>query len=47
MLHTTRAGDIWLNDDETGVNSVAGRIDVHQHDEEAGGARGWPVGGLR
>ncbi len=34
VLHTTRAGTIWLNDYETGVNSVAGNIDVYQHDEE-------------
>ena len=34
VLHTTRAGNIWLNDYETGVNSVAGQIDVYQHDEE-------------
>ncbi len=34
VLHTTRGGAIWLNDAATGVNSVAGTIDVYQHDEE-------------
>lgn len=34
VLHTTRAGQIWLNDAETGVNSKAGFIDVYRHDEE-------------
>ena len=34
VLHTTRAGVIWHNDAETGVNSVAGRIPVYLHDEE-------------
>ncbi len=34
VLHTTRAGTIWHNDARTGVNSVAGTIDVYQHDEE-------------
>ena len=34
VLHTTRGGTIWLNDAATGVNSVAGTIDVYQHDEE-------------
>ena len=34
VLHTTRAGVIWHNDADTGVNSVAGRIPVYLHDEE-------------
>ena len=34
VLHTTRGGTIWHNDAATGVNSVAGTIDVYQHDEE-------------
>ena len=34
VLHTTRAGTIWHNDAQTGLNSVAGTIDVYQHDEE-------------
>lgn len=34
VLHTTRAGDIWLNDSDSGLNTLAGTIDVYQHDEE-------------
>ena len=34
VLHTTRAGDVWLHDPDTGVNSLAATIDVYQHDEE-------------
>ena len=34
VLHTTRAGDIWLNDVKTGLNTLAASIDVYQHDEE-------------
>ncbi len=34
VLHTTREGTIWHNDAKTGVNSVAGTIDVYRHDEE-------------
>ncbi|GAA5145615.1 hypothetical protein GCM10023340_15240 [Nocardioides marinquilinus] len=34
VLHTTRAGVIWRNDARTGVNSVVGKIDVYNHDEE-------------
>ncbi len=34
VLHTTRAGVIWHNDAKTGVNSIAGEIDVYNHDEE-------------
>ncbi|WP_198411001.1 PQQ-dependent sugar dehydrogenase [Cryobacterium sp. TMT1-3] len=34
VLHTTRAGDIWLNDATTGLNTLAATIDVYQHDEE-------------
>jgi len=34
VLHTTRAGEIWLNHADTGVNTLAGVIDVYQHDEE-------------
>ncbi|MGA9747953.1 MAG: PQQ-dependent sugar dehydrogenase [Nocardioides sp.] len=34
VLHTTRAGVVWHNDAETGVNSVAARLEVYQHDEE-------------
>lgn len=34
VLHTTREGTIWRNDAKTGVNSIAGTIDVYRHDEE-------------
>ncbi|MER7560506.1 PQQ-dependent sugar dehydrogenase [Nocardioides sp. NPDC126508] len=34
VLHTTRAGKVWLNDADTGVNSVAAEFDVYRHDEE-------------
>ncbi len=34
VLHTTRAGTIWHNDAQTGVNSIAGKIPVYLHDEE-------------
>ncbi len=34
VLHTTRAGVIWHNDAQTGVNRIAGTIPVYQHDEE-------------
>lgn len=34
VLHTTRPGEIWLNDAETGVNRKVGQIDVYRHDEE-------------
>ncbi|WP_201931775.1 PQQ-dependent sugar dehydrogenase [Nocardioides donggukensis] len=34
VLHTTRVGDIWLNEADTGVNRKVGTIDVYRHDEE-------------
>jgi cytochrome c len=34
VLHTTRVGDIWLNEARTGVNRKVGQIDVYRHDEE-------------
>jgi cytochrome c len=34
VLHTTRPGDIWLNQASTGVNRKVGHIDVYRHDEE-------------
>jgi glucose/arabinose dehydrogenase len=34
VLHTTRAGDIWLNESRTGVNRKVGTLDVYRHDEE-------------
>ncbi|MFW6694986.1 PQQ-dependent sugar dehydrogenase [Streptomyces sp. MAR4 CNX-425] len=34
VLHVTRAGQVWLNDPDTGVNKLAAELDVYQHDEE-------------
>ncbi len=34
VLHTTREGTIWLNKADTGVNKIAGKINVYRHDEE-------------
>jgi cytochrome c len=34
VLHTTRAGDVWLNNAKTGLNTLAASLDVYQHDEE-------------
>ena len=34
VLHTTRAGQVWLHDPKTGVNSLAAELDVYEHDEE-------------
>ncbi|TDE44561.1 PKD domain-containing protein [Nonomuraea mesophila] len=34
VLHTTRRGEVWLHDPKTGLNTLAARLDVYQHDEE-------------
>ncbi|WP_336207244.1 PQQ-dependent sugar dehydrogenase [Nonomuraea sp. LPB2021202275-12-8] len=34
VLHTTRTGEVWLHDPKTGLNTLAARLDVYQHDEE-------------
>lgn len=34
VLHTTREGDIWLNESRTGVNRKVGHLNVYRHDEE-------------
>jgi glucose/arabinose dehydrogenase len=34
VLHTTRAGEVWLHDPETGLNTRAAQLDVYRHDEE-------------
>ncbi|WP_419998976.1 PQQ-dependent sugar dehydrogenase [Streptomyces boninensis] len=34
VLHTTRGGQVWLNDPDTGVNKLAAQFDLYQHDEE-------------
>jgi cytochrome c len=34
VLHTTRAGQVWLHDPDTGLNTLAAELDVYRHDEE-------------
>ncbi|SDU61523.1 PQQ-dependent sugar dehydrogenase [Jiangella alkaliphila] len=34
VLHTTRAGEVWLHDPETRLNTLAAELDVYEHDEE-------------
>ena len=34
VLHTTRGGEVWLSNDKTGLNTLAAKLDVYQHDEE-------------
>ncbi|WP_205754593.1 PQQ-dependent sugar dehydrogenase [Pseudarthrobacter sp. NamB4] len=34
VLHTTRGGEVWLNDNKTGLNTLAATLDVYEHDEE-------------
>ncbi len=34
VLHTTRSGEVWLNEPDSGQNSLAAEIDVYEHDEE-------------
>lgn len=34
VLHTTRGGEVRLNDAETGLNTLAATLDVYEHDEE-------------
>ncbi|MFC4563561.1 PQQ-dependent sugar dehydrogenase [Nocardiopsis mangrovi] len=34
VLHTTRGGQVWMHDPETGLNTLAAELDVYQHDEE-------------
>jgi glucose/arabinose dehydrogenase/PKD repeat protein len=34
VLHTTRDGQVWLNDPDTGTNTLAAQLDVYLHDEE-------------
>ena len=34
VLHTTRGGEVWLNDADTGLNTLAATLDVYEHDEE-------------
>jgi glucose/arabinose dehydrogenase len=34
VLHTTRDGQVWMHDPDTGLNTLAGEFDVYEHDEE-------------
>lgn len=34
VLHTTRPGEVWLHDPDTGLNTLAAELDVYEHDEE-------------
>lgn len=34
VLHTTRNGQVWLHDPDTGLNKLAAELDVYLHDEE-------------
>ena len=34
VLHTERSGEVWLHDPDTGLNTLAAKLDVYQHDEE-------------
>ena len=34
VLHTTRQGEVRLHDPSTGLNTVAARLEVYEHDEE-------------
>jgi cytochrome c len=34
VLHTDRTGEVRLHDPETGLNTLAAKMDVYQHDEE-------------
>ncbi|SEG97896.1 PKD domain-containing protein [Nonomuraea solani] len=34
VLHTTRKGEVWLHDPKTGLNTLAAKLTVYQHDEE-------------
>ena len=34
VLHTDRNGDVWLHDADTGLKTLAAKIDVYCHDEE-------------
>ncbi|MDA0165749.1 PQQ-dependent sugar dehydrogenase [Solirubrobacter ginsenosidimutans] len=34
VLHTTRAGEVRLHNPRTGLNTLAGKLNVYQHDEE-------------
>jgi cytochrome c len=34
VLHVERSGEVWLHDPDTGLKTLAAKLDVYQHDEE-------------
>ena len=34
VLHTERSGEVWLHDADTGLKTLAAKLDVYSHDEE-------------
>ena len=34
VLHTERSGEVWLHDPDTGLKTLAAKLNVYQHDEE-------------
>lgn len=34
VLHTERSGEVWLHDADTGLKTLAAKVDVYVHDEE-------------
>jgi cytochrome c len=34
VLHTERSGEVWLHDPDTGLKTLAAKLDVYSHDEE-------------
>src|SRR5689334_1253773 len=34
VLHTERSGEVWLHDPDSGLKTLAAKVDVYQHDEE-------------
>jgi glucose/arabinose dehydrogenase/PKD repeat protein len=34
VLHTERSGEVWLHDPDSGLKTLAAKLDVYQHDEE-------------
>ena len=34
VMHTTRGGQVWINDPDNGLNTLAAELDVYEHDEE-------------
>src|SRR6478752_3063325 len=34
VLHTERSGEVWLHSPDTGLKTLAAKLNVYQHDEE-------------